>query len=234
VELGAHLHPEFIEPGKSVFDYAGVKAEANLCSLAPELEFKKIQGITELFGRQFGYPPLSFRAGRFSAGTNTIRSLERLGYRVDTSVTPAVCWDDATRETPVDFRAAPVFPYRVGRTILDEDPGGSLIEVPVSITHIRRWLRPRLRWLRPKLSKTRDLVAVARACGLAQHHRGMEVLNMMFHNVEVMPGLSPYSFTEADCTQYLRSLRVFLEFTLREGYIPVTLSELYERCRDSR
>jgi hypothetical protein len=233
-EFGAHLHPEFIEPEKRYGSYGGVKAEANLCSLGPDLEFRKIERITRLFQDRLGVTPRSFRAGRFSAGTHTIRSLERLGYLVDSSVTPGVLWDDPSREIPVDFRGAPPYPYRVGETILDEDPRGSVLEVPVSICVIRRWFRPRLLWLRPKLSSSRELRAVARACADAQQHRSMQVLNMMFHNVEILPGLSPYTRTEGECREYLNTLRAFLIFALREGFASVTLSELYERCSDRR
>jgi hypothetical protein len=230
-ELGSHLHPEFIEPDKRVFRYAGAKAEANLCSLPPEIEFAKIQRITSLFRERFGFTPRAFRAGRFSAGSNTLRSLERLGYRVDSSVTPNVVWDDSTRESPVDFRTARVFPYLVGGAIQEEDIGGSLLEVPVSIAFVRRWFRQQLRWLRPKLSSFGALKAVSRACARAQADRPFDVLNMMFHNVEVLPGLSPYSRTERDCRRYLNTLQSFLRFALREGYVPVTLSELHERFR---
>ncbi|HEY5588584.1 MAG TPA: hypothetical protein VIK86_06480, partial [Candidatus Paceibacterota bacterium] len=78
-ELGTHLHPEFIEPEKLFFDYAGKKGEANCCFYKPDIEFEKIKNITELFENKFGYKPTSFRAGRFSAGKNTIASLIKLG-----------------------------------------------------------------------------------------------------------------------------------------------------------
>ena len=234
VELGTHLHPEFIEPGKVFTSYAGVKAESNLCSFAPDVEFRKIEGITKLFEERVGFTPRVFRAGRFSAGTNTIRSLERLGYLVDTSVTPNVIWDDSTRERPVDFRTAPGFPYLVGDSILQEDRNGSVLEVPVSIGTVRRWFHSRVRWLRPKLSTYGDLRALTRVCTNAQRHRGMVVLNMMFHNVEVVSGLSPYSLTPTDCVRYLSTLERFLGLVRKEGFLFVTLSELYELIRPRR
>ena len=132
-ELGTHLHPEFIEPMKEQFDYAGKKGIANCCFYRADIEAGKLQSITNLFQRSFGHAPKSFRAGRFSAGDNTIRSLIDLGYKVDTSVTPNVRWKDSSREKAVDFRSASEQPYFVSNSILASDTGGQLLEVPVTI-----------------------------------------------------------------------------------------------------
>ncbi|HOX22459.1 MAG TPA: hypothetical protein PLL10_03270, partial [Elusimicrobiales bacterium] len=110
-ELGAHLHPEFIGPRKLFQNYAGCKGESNQCFLPPEIEAAKLENLTRLFEDRLGRRPLSFRAGRFSAGKNTFEALARLGYKVDTSVTPHIRWGDPTREKPVDFSAAPEQPY---------------------------------------------------------------------------------------------------------------------------
>jgi len=54
------------------------------------------------------------------------------------------------------------------------------------------------------------------------------VLNMMFHNVEVLPGLSPYTNTESDCKKYLNTLERFFIFCKKQNVTPVKLSALYE------
>jgi len=89
-ELGTHLHPEFILPDKKFDHYAGKKGVANCCLYQAEIEFEKIRNITRLFETSMGYSPKVFRAGRYSAGLNTIKSLRQLGYLVDTSITPHV------------------------------------------------------------------------------------------------------------------------------------------------
>jgi hypothetical protein len=243
-ELGTHLHPEFILPDKKYEGYAGKKATANCCFYPPDIEFEKIRNITLLFEQALGYRPRVFRAGRYSAGLNTMQSLRQLGYLVDTSVTPHVCWNDPSRERPVDFNLAPEQPYWLHRgSITREDPDGDLLEVPVSIA-----LRPRnmlremivsagglrhpLRrskacWLRPYYSSTPQLLDIARRSIPAGPDRGTTVLNMMFHNVEVMPGLSPYSLTGRDCRKYLQQLEDFFSFCRQEGIESVALSDLY-------
>jgi hypothetical protein len=54
------------------------------------------------------------------------------------------------------------------------------------------------------------------------------VLNMMFHNVEVLPMCSPYTKTEKDCAMYLDTLERFFRFCRNAGVESINLSALYE------
>jgi hypothetical protein len=244
-ELGTHLHPEFIEPEKQFSDYAGKKGEANCCFYRPEIEFEKIKNITQLFGDQFDYQPTSFRAGRFSAGTNTVKSLKQLGYKVDTSVTPYIKWSDHSRERPVDFRRAPNQPYWTHNdSITEVGSTPDLLEVPVSITleklgfieFVRHALktkklpfdRGKPLWLRPVYSRYDQFIKVMEVIKSHFAQNPFIVYNMMFHNVEVMPGLSPYSKTEEDCKRYLESLEKFLQYCNKHNVQSIPLSALYD------
>lgn len=243
-ELGTHLHPEFIEPDKSFAIYAGKQGLANCCFYPPAIEFEKIKNITELFERRFGYKPTSFRAGRYSAGGNTISSLARLGYLVDTSVTPHVCWDDVSMKRAIDFRNAPEQPYLIDeKAVIRADSNGKVLEVPISIALIKRkmlrefivaagGLRHPLRkfkpiWMRPFYSTAEEMIMIARQFESIYTGRGQIALNMMFHNVEILPGLSPYTKTESDCVRYIDELRRFFSFCLDSHYSFVGLSQLY-------
>ncbi|HEV2481837.1 MAG TPA: hypothetical protein VGS79_19355 [Puia sp.] len=244
-ELGAHLHPEFIEPGRRFDDYAGKKGEANLCFYPPEIESAKIGSITALFEKGFGYRPTAFRAGRYSAGVNTMNSLRRHGYLVDTSVTPHLCWNDASREQPVNFTTAPEQPYLMAQDrVVGEDPSGNLLQVPISIALSKRnpwrellssggglihpFRRTKPVWLRPHYSTAAQMIGVARQYFQTYAQRDAVVLNMMFHNVEVLPGLSPYTSTETQCRDYLEQLRQFFIFCRQENFNYTGLSGLYE------
>ncbi|MFI5194131.1 MAG: hypothetical protein ACHQD7_08740 [Chitinophagales bacterium] len=243
-ELGTHLHPEFIEPFKKYNNYAGKKGVANCCFYPPEIESEKIKNITTLFEHKFGYKPVAFRAGRYSAGSNTISSLARLGYLVDTSITPHLCWNDVSREKPVDFTTAPEQPYFVEEEdITKENTGGKILEVPISIALKKRpvlkefivaagGLRHALRkhkpvWLRPYYSSAAEMIELARQYDSAYQHQDRMVLNMMFHNVEVMPGLSPYTKSEATCKEYLEQMRIFFNFCRQEDINSVGSSDLH-------
>ena len=241
-ELGTHLHPEFIEPQKAFSDYAGKKGEANCCFYPPEIEFGKLKNITDLFKERFGYDPLSFRAGRFSAGPNTIKSLATLGYKLDTSVTPHVRWEDKTREQPVDYRSAYEQPYFMKEgTVLEKDNAGKILQVPVSIAQRKANLLSELKrtrfgirqpvrkyrplWLRPVYSRTSELISIAEEY-IGKYNSSNVFLNMMFHNVEVLPMMSPYTRTEADCEAYLKQLEDFFKYCSSNDIQGATLSDV--------
>jgi hypothetical protein len=247
-ELGTHLHPEFINPDKRFSAYGGKKAEGNSCFYPPEIEFEKIKSITELFTRGFGRRPTSFRAGRYSAGLNTMMSLRKLGYLVDTSVTPHMLWNDPSREKAVDFRNAPEQPYFMSpENITVADNEADLLQVPVSIISKKRnvlkellisgagRIHPRRKnktiWLRPFYSSTKEMIGIANQFTKTYRNQPALVLNMMFHNVEVIPGLSPYCQTEKECRLYLKQLEDFFSFCNGEGTQSVTLTELYDELR---
>jgi hypothetical protein len=228
-ELGTHLHGDFIEPGKVHTDYSGKDGLMNQCYLEPEIEHGKLKNITSMFIDRFGYSPVSFRAGRFSAGKNTMRSLADLGYKVDSSVTPGIVWNDFTRERPVDYSRAPAQPYWT-----DENnfPAPSkvkkMLQVPVSIAMKRRYgIFKRPAWLRPYYSDTAGMIKVAEKMIKNNGGKPCVVLNMMFHNIEVMPGLSPYSQSDSDVKKYLDSMKGFFEYCQRNSIEPATLSTVY-------
>lgn len=247
-ELGTHLHPEFIEPEKKFDNYAGKSGRANCCFYPPQIEAAKIASITSLFQKNFGYNPVSFRAGRFSAGANTIRSLASLGYKVDTSVTPHICWDDSTREKAVDFTKALEQPYFINEhSIVKEDANGKILQVPVTIGLVKRntakeflssaaGFRHRFRnykpmWLRPYYSSASQMKKIVELFSEKYAENGQVVFNMMFHNVEVMPGLNPYTSSENECENYLDQLKAFFSYCNENLIEGCRLSEIYDVCK---
>jgi hypothetical protein len=56
-------------------------------------------------------------------------------------------------------------------------------------------------------------------------------LNAMFHNVEVVPGLSPYADTERDAQGILDRLKALLEFARRESIRVIGLGDIPEILR---
>ncbi len=250
-ELGTHLHPEFIEPQKSVFNYAGSKGEANSCYYPPKIEYQKIKNITNLFKNNFGYSPISFRSGRFSAGKNTIKSLVDLGYKVDTSVTPLIEWSDKTREFPVSYIDTPIQPYWTGENSFPQTINENIIlEVPVTIIKYSAFsiieilksffgLRRKIsfskpKWLRPIYSNLTDFKNIVTNLEKQFENQQIIVLNMMFHNVEVIPGISPYTRNQKECDKYLQMLEDFFIYCNEKEIQSVALSSLYEKYKSRK
>jgi hypothetical protein len=91
--------------------------------------------------------------------------------------------------------------------------------------------RVEARWLRPTKTDARELVAIARDTidgARRENPRAPVVLNAMFHNVEVVPGASPYAATEAQAARILSRLAGLLEFARGAGASFVGLSDVPE------
>lgn len=225
VELGTHLHIEFIDPEA---DWTTDRTKGIQVDLEPKLEYKKLESLTQLFKNQFGYPPASFRAGRFGIGKDSFQHLHQLGYTVDSSVTPFKThyFESGTIN---NFWGYPVHPYRVSNT--------NLIQVPVSIANEdfsklprfivrnvedKRTLSKRLlgrmgyksksKWFRPYKSDGKDLIEVSKQLIKNTPANKIPVLNMMFHSNEIWPAASPYCQTEEEVRLYCKALEDVFDF----------------------
>lgn len=141
VEVGSHLHPWTTSP---YVDRPGLRfndvAHAFPHQLPGDLLDAKLDVLTRQIEAAIGQRPTSFRAGRFGFDHSCALSLARLGYEVDSSVTPGVSWA-ATPGLPggvrgPDFTGHTAVPFWIKGT---GRPG--LMEVPVTILNTHRWVR---------------------------------------------------------------------------------------------
>ena len=231
-DLGTHLHAELAEPGAYVPDETA--AFQRDCS--EEEERAKLTTLTESFTATFDRRPTCFRAGRFGVGKNSVPILESLGYEVESSVTPHMEWSSAGARG-LDFRGAPTQPYHPDPNEPGRPGSSHMWEVPVTIRPsvlarvpiVGRLAEPR--WLRPTRGTAESIVLVAKeelGSALAAAPERPVVLCAMFHNVEVVPGKSPYAKDEGAARAILSRLSALLAFCGREGVSVVGLSDLPE------
>lgn len=225
-EYGTHLHAAFIEPEKKFDDYAGVDSPDFQCSYAPDIEFQKLENLTNLFENCFGYRPTSFRAGRYGASENSLNSLQKLGYVVDTSVTPHLRWTEPN--ATVDFRRAPEQPYFPAKNQIVVPGAASdarILEAPVTV-------KPRLIhrtpiWFRPWFANVDQMKNIVRYH--LKKYADQEVLNinMMFHSMEIIEKASPYPQTAEDVKRFIDEMVEALSWCKQEGVEFCGLSELH-------
>ncbi len=236
-ELGTHLHGEFVEPMRREQPASTAEMAAHY---PDDVEYGKLESLTRLFVEVFGFRPLSYRAGRFSISSRTIGFLERLGYAVDSSLTPF------SSVSGVDHRRAPVYPYHPDYDDIYRPGNSRILEVPITILprnpflfrilkstplyrigRFRRLVKKRLGnvWLRPTVSGAREAEEIVRIYRRMFPGRTM-FFNMMFHNVEVVEGLSPY-----DAPVVRRNLREMLSLLRDYGFEPLTLKEVPDEYR---
>jgi hypothetical protein len=229
-ELGTHLHAGFIEPNKKHYDYAGIDCPDFQCNYEEDIEYKKLVNLTDLFEECFSYKPKIFRAGRFGANNNTINSLEKLGYLVDTSVTPHILWKEG--QGNVDFRNAPEQVYFPAKNNIIELSKyvRPLLEIPVTVK--KRFLRRNPRWFRPWFSTVDQMKEVVYYH--LKKYRGQKVIviNMMFHSMEVIPKASPYPQINYDVAIYLDNLAEILNWAKTEGIIFSSMENAYNEIID--
>ncbi|MDH3664346.1 MAG: hypothetical protein OEU92_30765 [Alphaproteobacteria bacterium] len=215
-ELGAHLHGEYVPPLKRFAgeDFSGCDPGEMQCEYSESIEFAKLRNLTDAFKTLFGYPPRSFRAGRFAARGWTVACLEALGYTHDSSVTPFRNWYDR-----VDFsKPGSLSPYHPSKDDICQPGVSSVIEVPVSITPDVEWLRPTPRFA--------DFERCKRVIDWYGANTDPTVLCCMFHNVELVPGMSPYCRTEQDCDGMFAVIEQVFAYLHDENVAFKTLSEV--------
>lgn len=225
-EYGTHLHAAFIEPEKKFHDYAGIDSPDFQCSYDPDVEFQKLKNLSKLFERRFGYKPTSFRAGRYGASADSINSLERLGYKVDTSVTPHIRWTEPN--AVVDFRKAPEQPYfPAAGEIAKAGPCSStrILEAPVTVKS--RYFRDP-RWFRPWFASVDQMKDIFRYHLRKYSDRRVVSINMMFHSMEIIEKASPYPQTPDDVKRFIDDMQQTLHWCGNEGARFAPMSDLYD------
>jgi hypothetical protein len=242
-EVGAHLHPWTTPPFR---DIPGLRFNDEFrvfpSELCPQLLEEKLVTLTSQITEAVGYQPRSFRAGRFGFNSACAHILRKLGYIVDSSVTPFVSWKHHTGlpggEGGPDFRDFGVNPFLIRG---EGDSGDPLIEIPVTIISTNLFLRrfpwlipyyqilayrcgfkPQPVWLRPfPEASVSELLAVLDAAEQQQ----VQIAVMMFHSSELMSGCSPYRPTEESVRHLFLVFKEFFEAIQQRGNKSVTLSE---------
>lgn len=242
-EIGAHCHPWNTPP----FEEEINKSNTMLCNLPKGLQFKKLRVLDEAIKKSFGIKPTSFRCGRWGYNRDVAENLQRLGYKVDTSIAAYTDW--SAYDGP-DFSTIPPGPFRFSADdILKEQPGGPLAEVPATVGFLQRRYalsnrilravsrrpvkRPRLSgilyrlnivnkvWLSPEFS---DAATMIRLAGTMKKNN-YAFLNMSFHSPNLIAGLTPFVRTKEAEKDFLDRTNEFLKFACAEGIESITLSE---------
>jgi hypothetical protein len=235
-EVGAHLHSEYIEPQKKYESFEGTQSDEFPCfAYSSEIELVKIKNLTELIATKLGVKPVSYRAARYGADLDTIKSLEKLGYKIDSSVTPEIDW---SKEGGPDHSHASKQPYFISANDYYSAGGVGILEVPITIRGKRfvflpdRWFC--YRWLRPTHMTAFEMKILA---GEFIRDCAEPVFNMMFHAMEVVPGKTPFVRTKLSQKMYLSRLVSILRYLAKKGFQSRTLIGVYEamsNVRDSR
>ena len=233
-ELGTHCHWD--DPENAPLTH-GTNRYYMQGRFSYEEELAQMKKLTELFVSQIGRNPLSFRAGRFGAGENTGKILQDLGYTTDSSLVPHVKHIYRGEEIFPDHSMCRESPYFVSESGDLKKPGSSgLLELPVTVRNIHRRFDPfgfRKKidaWLRPSMSSHHAMFRIARKV----LREPCPVMVMMFHNVEFVPGCSPYAADEAGVNLLLQRLEHFFVYCEKNEIGFMTMNGFYQAFKDMK
>jgi len=235
-EVGTHLHP-WSSPPRRPEDLRGTYPS----QLPDDLLERQLRELTEAIEARLGVRPVSYRAGRHGFDARSLRHLEALGYRVDSSVDPL--FNESRRGGPC-FAGAPVRPYRLDRGDVRRPGDSPILEIPVTAATVPALPKPleaafcrvpplpwrgalrrfglRAVWLRPSYTPVDEAVRLARRLVAA----GQPCLNVLFHSSELLPGGSPYTPDAAAAGRFLGDLdRLFARLTSELGAVGRTYAE---------
>lgn len=230
-ELGMHLHawnnPPFYELPRD--ERSGAPY---LIEYPREIMEAKIAAITEKMKEQFGYVPVSHRAGRWAMNDTYFELLYQYGYRIDCSYTPGISWRDSLGQTP-GF-AGP--DYRKASRDIQKYKG--IVEVPVTVEYTHRMFLDKNKswksnvktalfgmagqniWLRPGRDNMKDMLWM-----IEKNRNGDgDYLMFMLHSSELMPGGSP-TFKDAEAVEVLYGKLQVLFDVIKDSYEGCTLEE---------
>lgn len=216
--IGAHLHPEYIEPDKIWGpEIESVEPRFPNSAYGTESEKQKICNLTLLIREKLGVTPIWYRGARFGADTDTIRILNELGYRYDSSVTPYINW--SSKGGP-DHSRAPEESYEVSINDLYEKGNSQILELPVTILGKRWGILGRIlpenwlfyRWLRPTHMTYLEMKHMVRQL------KDRKNLVMMFHSMEVMINKTPYVRNRWMQKYYIWRLYKILLYAKKQGF----------------
>ena len=241
-EIGAHMHPWCTPP----FEEERTNRNSYFCNLDVRLQEKKLANLTETIKNNLGASPVVFRAGRFGFEDSQALLLHKLGYLVDSSVTPFMNWSDDDGPSFDDKLPAPYW-IREGIS-LGTSPG--ILEIPVSVgfnnTNFERCHKIFKALENNRATKTLHIIGILDRLSLmekiiltpeAQSLKKLKdlsrafsknknpVLNMYFHSNSLKPGDNPYIRNEADLENFFKKLDSYFDYLCNElGFKNTTLA----------
>jgi len=242
-EIATHCHPWNTPPFEKKSN-----PETMLFNLDSDLIQNKLETLHKLISSEIGMPPSCFRAGRWGFGERVSKSLLKLGYLIDTSVTPYTNWQH--KKGP-DFSKAPTQPYWIDEdNVLTPSSDGGLLELPVTVGFyqknmafcgfIRRFLMKgffrhthilggldkmnllNYRWLSPEICSGSEMIQLSKNFVQSEH----QFLNMYFHSNSLLPGKNPFVKNERELEAFFDDIEIFLKFAMNENMSFIALRDV--------
>lgn len=254
-DIGTHCHPWNTPP----FYHEG-ESERNsfMCNLPEELILSKLTSLHNAIQENFHFTPTVFRAGRWGVGEGVIRTIQRLGYKIDTSVTPYLSWEEShgpkmylSANTPVGLKGMEVTCDKPTKCNACGN-NDCIVEIPPTIGFLQKnftWCHRLRSFLMNSAWKRFHLIGILERLRLlnfrmlspetsslddmiklsrAMMRNGHRFLNMTFHSTSLLAGSSPFVNNEDELKLFLNKIDGFLEFLAKEKVTSIGMSGAME------
>lgn len=177
-----------------------------LCTLDYSSQLRDIEESSRALGEVLTSPPSTFRAPQFGADGNTIMVLEKLEYKIDSSVLPGRLVKKRPFGRILDFTRAPRRVYSPSRQDVSVEDGSSIVEVPLTENPEREGTPIGMGFL-----NSAGVSATLKVCKL---NRG-DYVTFLIHPWECVDLLQSHpdlpGYLANECSSDLSSLRELLE-----------------------
>lgn len=227
IEFASHLHPWLNPPIQNKKN-----EELNINSypgnLSSELEFEKLKELTNKITKVCGSSPVTYLAGRYGVGKNTLKTLKSLDYSTDISISP---FSDFSRQEGPNFQYfnntifvkddITHWPHTTAITALfscverwfDKRPHMYQVCKSNKLTRlILKVLRIKQQRLSPEGFTLNDLKTITNT----QLKLGHNKLIFSFHSPSVQAGLTPYVSTLSEEEMFLKITKDYISWFFSE------------------
>ncbi len=247
VEFATHLHPWVNPPftenngGKDEVDndksYPG--------NLIKELEYQKLKALTEKITDLCDTPPKTYLAGRYGIGDNTNDILQKLGYKIDVSISP---FTDFSHQQGPDFSAFNN-DVTIKNGVINWPHTTAILSALGLITKyfnkepskFEQWqkrpfsklLMKLLRVKRQRLSPEGFALSDLKKITNTQLTLGQESFIFSFHSPSVQAGLTPYVKTPAEEAAFFQTTLDYINWFQQScnGQTTLIKENSMEECR---
>jgi hypothetical protein len=195
-EIGAHLHAWSFNKEIDSLTYSHPYAfEYDYNTL-----HKMIKSLTISIENNLEVKPISYRSGRYGICSNQVKILKRIGYKIESSITPGINWSNAAThpQAELDFRNFPKRVYNIDMNDLQMDGDSGLYEVPISTFDLKTYKNKLKNILGYKYTKVQFRinkhisVKVLKSFVDIALSQNATYIMLFLHSSELMPGGSPY------------------------------------------
>lgn len=231
-EIGMHLHAWNTPPEYELENIYG--GQPFIIEYSEEIIYKKHVFLKSLIEEKFGMTPVSYRAGRWATSKELFKTLDKLNFLVDCSITPGISHKNNKGRTIKGANNYTYYRDKIRRI------GKNLIEVPMTTIKLHRFKGKNLKnkfrnlilgqelWLRTANNTYEELKKLIEI----KEKKGSKYLQFMIHSSELMAKGSPYFLTENSIEEHYNKLENLFKYIKRKDYSGISLKDFREKLNN--